>query len=349
MSSSNGGAEILKYQNAEMPDVGTFNDYILYIYNSTWAIKILIIALLVLTCVVILLRIFRVRYINIPKGVATELDNIADIRSRDKSILRKKKLLNRITSIVKKSPFRLDEISRDHYQYNINRAGLLAPGDSRYLSSDEYRAIIITSCTGVLVASILIGIGANIGLGVILCVGTILFFLSIPDLMLRSKVSAHDAEIKTHFPNFYLMLHYNLVSETKTEPLERKMLTYSKTTDSIEMLRFVDTCVHLIETHGEYKATKLISDEYKEIAEVTKLMRLIRQQHEKANIATELEGFKREVINYRKAQLEKRKQRIVKMAQASFIVIQIILGQAMLSAIAVYLPDLAIAQSLFGP
>ena len=54
------------------------------------------------------------------------------------------------------------------------------------------------------------------------------------------------------------------------------------------MHRFVDCCIHYIDTYGEYEATKFITRQYREIPQVGKLMRLIRQANEGGDVRAEL-------------------------------------------------------------
>jgi hypothetical protein len=114
-------------------------------------------------------------------------------------------------------------------------------------------------------------------------------------IIIRSVVKSKDAVVKRNFFDMYCKLHYSLMSGGVT-PINKLLQIYAKTTDDPEMLRFVDNCCNLIETYNEYGATTRIADDYREIAEVGKLMRLVKQQADGADITAELVGFREELI-----------------------------------------------------
>lgn len=82
------------------------------------------------------------------------------------------------------------------------------------------------------------------------------------------------------------------------------------------MKHFVDVCIHYIDTYGEYEATRYISKAYREIPQVAKLMRLIRQANEGGDIKAELIGFRTELLNARKYEIEKRMNKLIQMGRA---------------------------------
>lgn len=94
------------------------------------------------------------------------------------------------------------------------------------------------------------------------------------------------------------------------------MKSYQKTTDSEEMKHFVDVCVHYIDTYGEYDATRHIAKAYREIPEVAKLMRLIRQANEGGDVKAELIGFRNELLNARRHAIENRMNKLIDMGRA---------------------------------
>ena len=114
------------------------------------------------------------------------------------------------------------------------------------------------------------------------------------------------------------------------------------------MKRFIDNCVNHIETYGEYQATNLITKDYREIAEVGKLMRLIRQLYDGSDIEQDLMGFRSELIKNKRYEIEDTMNKIVTKARISFNILTILLVQAILSAMSIYLPDLGMAKGIFG-
>ena len=135
------------------------------------------------------------------------------------------------------------------------------------------------------------------------------------------------------------MIHYVLMASSQT-PLEGIMKSYQKTTDSEEMKHFVDVCVHYIDTYGEYNATNYIAKAYREIPEVAKLMRLIRQANEGGDIKAELLGFRKELLDAKRYTIEKKMKKLVDMGRAQFNILMPVLIQAVLSAMSIYFEDL---------
>ena len=64
-----------------------------------------------------------------------------------------------------------------------------------------------------------------------------------------------------------------------------------------------------------------------------------------AEIEQELIGFREEIIKQRKLMIETRMNALVLRAELSLKILMIILFQAILSAMALYLPDLGVATS----
>ncbi len=315
-------------------------------FNTLTATKVIIVILIILLAVIVILRVFNIKSLRRRKGIVSEIQNINSIKNRDKTILRATKMLRLITNIVENTPFKTDKSTKEYYQYNLNRANVKAPGDMRYMTPEEFNGVIkfITAIIIALGAFILM-INSTFGLLIILL--SIITSYTIPMLVIRGIVSKKDKEIKENFTNLYLMIHYVLITGGNT-PISRIMKSYSRTTTSDEMLRFIDTCVSLIETHGEYKATNYITKEYKEIIEVTRLMRLIRQLYDGGDIKQELIGFRDELIKSEKYNIQVKGNKLIERANLASKILFIILGQAIISAMAIYLPDLGLMTSLFG-
>lgn len=309
-------------------------------------VKVLICFLLVTVCVLLIMRLFNIKTLRKGKGIASELNNVNEIKSRDKLIIRSNKFLARITKIVQKTPFNLPSISKEYLQYNLKRAGIKIPGGFRYMSAEEFNAI--TKMVGfiLVVLGLITTILINSLAGIILMLSTIVVTGVLPTRVIRSIVRERDTEIRENFSDFYLMLHYVLMIGGST-PIDKLMKSYAKTTDSAEMIRLVDNCVGHIDTHGEYNATTLIARDYREIAEVGKLMRLIRQMYDGAEVKQELMGFREELIKQKKYIIEKKMNLLVKKAGLSFNILMVILVQAIISAMALYLPDISTITTMF--
>ena len=162
---------------------------------------------------------------------------------------------------------------------------------------------------------------------------------ALPMMIIRQIVVARDNEIREDFPDLYLMIHYEIVSGGNT-PLERSFRSYKRVTKSVEMLKFVDRAVELFETYGEIEATNEIAKYYREIPEVTRLMRLINQLHTGGNVQQEFVGFREQILKDKKYRLEEKMNKLVARARMSFQLAYIILLQAIISAMALFMPRL---------
>ena len=176
-------------------------------------------------------------------------------------------------------------------------------------------------------------------------IGVLIMFIggitvnAMPMMIIRQIVVARDNEIREDFPDLYLMIHYEIVSGGNT-PLERSFRSYKRVTKSVEMLKFVDRAIELFETYGEIEATNEIAKYYREIPEVTRLMRLINQLHTGGNVQQEFIGFREQILKDKKYRLEEKMNKLVGRARMSFKLAYIILIQAIISAMALFMPRL---------
>lgn len=306
---------------------------------------------LAIILIIVLAVILSIKILNIPlmksRGIRKELKNIQELKNRDEYIIKVNKVMGLMSSRVENSAFRLSLQSKEFMQYNINRAGITVPGGFRIMNAEEFNAVIKIVTAALLVVSLLIAVIKSMSLGIMLAVIVLMLSGSLPMIVLRSIVAAKDAEIVKNFLDYYLMIHYVLISGANT-PLDKIMRSYYKITESQEMKRFIDNCVNHIETYGEYQATNLITKDYREIAEVGKLMRLIRQLYDGSDIEQDLMGFRSELIKNKRYEIEDTMNKIVTKARLSFNILTILLVQAILSAMSIYLPDLGMAKGIFG-
>ena len=340
-----GGGEVLEYMERTHEGTQYIDWDLVEKFSSIPWVKALIIALLVIICIILILRLFNIKSIMKSGGIKSELDNINNIKTRDKYILLGNKTLRIITKLVESSPFSVPLGEVEYLQYNINRAGIKVPGGYRSMTAQEYNATITAVGAITIALCLLVTLFVNTAIGAIILVGTVVALAILPNTILRTIVREKDKQIRENFADFYLMLHYVLTIGGST-PLDKLMKSYAKTTDSLEMLRFVDNCVGHIDIHGEYNATSIIAKDYREIAEVTKLMRMIKQMFDGADITEELVGFRDELMKERRYNIEKKVDKLVGIAQKSFNLLMIILGQAIISAMTVYFPDLSMLTSV---
>lgn len=336
-----GGGEILPFIGNDTSKGTQYFDWkLVQQFASIPLIKALIVILIIIAVVLFIMKMNNIKSLFKGKGIKLAIDNINRIRSRDNYIIKCNRWLKRITNMVQKTPFNLPIGAKDYLAYNLKRAGIKVPGGFRKIAPEEFNAIVKLAALAGLVCGALITVFISPLIGVALMLATIVLQGTLPNMIIRTMVMSKDAEIREHFSDFYLMLHYVLVIGGQT-PLDKLMRSYAKTTDSAVMVEFVDNCVSYIDTHGEYGATRYITKDYREIAEVGKLMRMIKQMYDGADIQEELIGFRSELIKERKYRIEQRVESLVHKARMSFNILMIVLIQAIISAMALYLPDLS--------
>lgn len=338
---SAGGGEILQYWGKlflNNRDASTLNTGEIVSYLIVPFLQLIAIALVITVAVMILKKKLEIKSNKHGKGIRKALDYMDAIRQRDARILKTRRLVYRVTRIIESTPFALPKRQREYWNYNIQRAQIKLPGEEKCLSAEELHACIIGGTLATDLLLFLIGfVNPTLGFGSML--GVTLLAAVMPMRLIRATVAAKDEEIRLNFSDFYLMIHYVIIEGGKT-PLSSVMKSYQKTTNSEEMKHFVDVCVHYIDTHGEYVATRYIAKEYREIPEVAKLMRLIRQSLDGGDVKAELIGFRNEIISAKKFELHKKMDKLVAKGRASFNLLMPILIQAILSATSIYLEDL---------
>lgn len=345
-----GGGEVLEYWgNSDVYNNSSpyLDNDLIGAFNSIPLVKILIVILILLIMSMLLLRLFNIRSPFKGRGITRELDYMEKIKRHDLTILRANKFMASITSIVEKTPFNLGQSSKEYWQYNITRAGIKIPGKARIMKAEEFHAVVMFLALCCITVGFLTALLVNSILGWIIMMASIISAYTVPMIIVREIVKNKDLEIKENFADYYLMLHYVLIANANT-PLSSVMKSYAKTTSSKEMQKYIDSCIHYIDTYGEYEAPRYIAREFREISQVGKLMRLIRQANEGGEIKTELLGFRDELLKEKKYAIEKRMEKLITKARLSFNLLMPILVQAILSAMAIYMTDLGMAGSLFG-
>lgn len=345
-----GGGEILdvldkgKSYNFDSPFM---NNELIRLYQVLPIILAIIFVIILVIMIRIIMNMYNVKTIRRGRGITNELEYIDKVRRRDASIIRWNKLISRAKNIVESSIFRTDKVNKEYTEYNIERAGLKIPGGTRYLTAEEFNAIVVSISALVVMVSILVGLFANYMIGIVMIIFTIVVANTMPMIYIRNIVKARDDEIRENFSDFYLMIHYVLLAGAKT-PLVGIMKSYAKTTDSKEMIRMVDTCTHYMDTYGEYEGATYISKAYREIPVMGKLMRLIRQANDGGDVSNELMGFRTELLNEKRYSIERRTDKLINRARASFNLLMPILFQAILSAMSIYLSDMGLINTFIS-
>ena len=341
-----GGGEVLQY-------VGNNTSDNRYIYIDQTVVKqflalpyvrLVIFLLLIIVALLLVAKIFEVKSPLRGKAITNELEHIDRVKKRDNAILKANNMIASLTKIIESTPFLLSRSYVDYWAYNLNRANIRIPGGYRIIRPQEFNAVI-KSIQAVLIAiSLVIIVLVSAPIGMMLIILILAIGSTMPMAFVRQKVKEKDLEIIDKFADMYLMIHYVLLASAGT-PISGILKSFDKTTSSDEMHRFVDVCIHYIDTYGEYEATRYISKQYREIPQVGKLMRLIRQANEGGDIRAELIGFRDELIAAKKYAIEQRMNRIVIAARASFNILVPILVQAIISAMAIYFQDLSLTST----
>lgn len=345
-----GGGEILQFwgKSEAYDNTAPYLDNDLISQFSTIpVVKLMIVALIFFIMILVVLKIFNIRSPFKGKGITRELEKMDKIKQRDQSIMKANRMMAWVTNLVQSTPFSMNERNKDYWQYNLNRAGIKIPGGSRNMKAEEFNAIVTFCMWCALAVSLVVIVLINSFLGAVLIVTIIVVANTVPMMMIRSTVAEKDLEIKENFADYYLMIHYVLLASAKT-PLSGIMKSYAKTTTSKEMIRYIDACIHYIDTYGEYEATKYITKDYRELPEVGKLMRLIKQANEGGEIEAELMGFRTELLAAKHYAIEQRMAKLIKKAQRSFNILMPVLVQAILSAMAIYMSDLGVVSTIAG-
>lgn len=344
-----GGGKILKYifggsSNKDLFPFMNFNEirnFALLPY-----IRAIIILLIIAVAIMIISRVLNLRSPFKGKAIGNELKHIDAVKKYDAAVIRYNNILRIITNIVEKSPFSMSKSDVEYMDYNLERANVRVPGKFRVMKSIEFNAIIKTVQLLLIILLTFIAIFINAPLGLVGILSVIFIGNILPTMWVRAIVKEKDDEVKLNFASLYLMVHYILLNGSGTS-LISTFKTFDKTTSSEEMHRVVDVCTYYMEVYGEYDGATYIAKAYREIPEMTKLMRLIRQANAGGDVRAELIGFKNEVISAKRYVMEVNGNKMIEKAKRSFMIVMPILAQAILSAMAIYLEDLKLAQQIF--
>lgn len=342
-----GGGEVLQYwgQNNSKGPV-YLDENLMRQLDLLPIIKVVIIILILIAAMLIILKLLEVRSPFKGKALTSELSHLDRVKKHDEQIIRANELIRTLTKIVEKSPFSLNKSLSDYWTYNLTRANIRIPGGFRLMKPEEFNALVAAGELFCTLIGLIIAILLNAPLGVMTIILAFVLGSTLPMTLVRGKVKEKDLEIISNFADFYLMIHYVLMASAGT-PISGIMKSYDKTTSSEEMHRFIDVCIHYIDTYGEYEATRHIAKQYREINEVTKLMRLIRQANEGGDIRAELVGFRNELLAAKRYAIERRMEKLVTKAKMSFNILMPVLAQAVISAMAIYMEDISGAGAFF--
>lgn len=341
-----GGGDILQYLFGEKWDWRNMNGELIDHLRKLGLYKVLLCLLIIGIAIAIALKVLGIKSVRQGKGIRAEVDNIQTIRNRDKRILRYNRTISHITLLIKSLGFGISEVQKEYLDYNIKRAGILAPGGMRAMTSDEYNALIKIGSFLTALGCLVVMFFINTSFGGVLLILSIAMWSILPMRYVRALVMEKDKEIKDGFFDFYIEIHY-ILKDGGSAHLNRKARSYSKMVTSPEMARFADTCADIWELYGDGLGSARIAKEYREIPTVGKLMRLIQQFNDGADIQKDLEGFREQLLLEKQMKIEEKQQKLIKKARRSFNILMILLFQAIISAMAIYLPDLGNMTNMF--
>lgn len=341
-----GGGEVLEYVKPNHDTGPQFIDWVLQgQFNNIPIVKIIIIGLIILIATLIILRMFRVRSVRWGKGIRNEVASVSEQRKQDKVIINVNSFMLWLTNKVEASIFKSSDIEREHRQYLLKRADVMV-GGFREMTPEEYNALVrFAQLIVVIVALIMAFNQLRLVSFMLLVFGTNACSM-VPNFFIRAKVTTRNKEIQKNFPDLYLMMHYGLVMGG-SEPIDKTMKSYTRTTDSPIMVNFVDNCCQIIDTYGAYASMQKIADEYKEIYEVGKMTRLVSQLYGGGDVVKDLEGFRDELMEMKRREIEAYTNKLIAKGKISVNIIFVVLFQAVISGFSVYMKDILGGASMF--
>lgn len=340
-----GGGEVLNLLKPfDLPQESPYLNNELIKQYALIPLVLAIIAALFIFMAVKSIMAFKGRRSHHNRGMHRELDFASSVRSMDSMILKSNRFLGKITNIVERTIFKSQHSIREEMDYTLARAGVMVPGRYRYMTYPEFNAIIVLINAVTIVSFALVGLFVSMAIGLSMIAVMLIGTTILPRQILTSIVAGKDNEIRHNFSDFYLMLHYAILNHGKTQ-LSQTVMSYMKTTDSAEMKRLANTCIEHWDTNGEYSGCIKIAREYRDIAEIGKLMRLIRQANESGDVKQELLNFREEVISYKKYELEQFTNKLITKAKFSFNILIILTIQAVISATMIYFSDLGVIKT----
>lgn len=302
--------------------------------------KLLIVALILTICIILMLKLLGIRTITQDAGVRAEIDNVKTLRKTEKSIIARQKSLNRLKGIVAALGLNPGQVYADYMNYNLKRAGIMAPAGDRALDAFEFNALVKAGIACTTVVCLFVMLFLNLTLGFLLLLLALVMWNTIPNMYVRSLAMEKDIIINNNFFDFYQEIHYILINGGNAS-ISKRIRSYQKgVRNNPEMVRFADTCADYIDIYGEAEGSTYIAKEYREIPDVTKLMRLIKQFNDGGDIKQDLIGFRDKLLLEKQMRMEDEQKKLVTKARLSFNILMIVLVQAILSAMAIYLPDL---------
>lgn len=344
-----GGGEVLEYYNQSQQEdaYDKMNESLMHQLSALPYVKYVIIGLLIVVAVLLVMRLMQIRVTRKGRGAAKELERLGKLRKEEARDIKVRNGINVITGIVNKSPLRLDIARKKELQYKLGRADIRDYGGLDIMSAETFNALIVAGQALVGACALMIFIFVNMTVGMLLFILNLVATNTIVELIVSSRVAERDDEIHENFTSLYMMLHHMLMRNPNAS-IRNSLRSYGKTTESKEMKKFTDRCIHFIDTYGDVKAADYISEEYKRVDEIVKLMGIIKQAGNGGDIKAELQGFRLEQLRVEEIRMEKRKERALKKLRIPDLIVMALLVQGVISATLIYLDDFTSSISMFG-
>lgn len=332
-----GGGEILYYLTLEDNTTDRIDWSLVVGFEAVLYMSILATILLAVLGVMLYFKAYNIKFKQYT-GIKRSLSNLKSRRNRDSYILNSNRFLSYITSKVENGFLKVGQ-HNTRLAYDLKRANWTVPGGYRVITVQEYNAIMKFTLMILLIISLVLGILINSILGLLLGIVSIVTCNVLVRQLLSAIVKEKDMDIKIHFSDLYFMVHYVLLSNGKA-PLINIFSSYYRSTENKNMKAFVKDCIDIFDLYGEFEGAMVIANEYKEIYEVQKLMKFIRQFNNGGDIKQDLIGFRSELIETKKYMLRMFTNKLAAKAQFAINLIFILVGQTVISVAFIYLEDI---------
>jgi hypothetical protein len=343
-----GGGEILNFFGQNEQEWTRMNGELIGNLQRLGLYKFIIVLLILIIFCLVAMKLLGIRTVVKDAAVRAELDNVKTLKKTEKNIVNQQKQLNKLKNLIHSFGLSPGDAYVDYMNYNLRRAGVMAPGGDRPLDAFEFNALIKTGLFVTEAVLLFVTLFINAPIGAVLMLITAVCWSTFPTVVIRSKAAERDKVIKDNFFEFYQEIHYILINGGKTS-ISKRMRSFAKSVRSKpELVQFAETCADLFDIYGESEGAARSAKEFKEIPDVGKLMRLIQQFNEGADIKNDLMGFRETLLLKHQMKLEEEQKKIINQARASYSVIYVVLYQAIFSAMLIYVKDIVGAGSLMG-
>lgn len=320
---------------------------VLWQYQLVPLFTLIAVTLIIIVVVLLILQAHGITHGLSQRAIKNEVQHYKWIQKRDKRILRRARFSINLQKFMNKHNLGLSTAQKSYLEYNLLRAKVMDLTGRSIMLPGEYNALIKFSqiiCT-LLGVVLTVKYGLAVGIGVILIGCTLLG--KVPEAIIRGKVRNADEVIKSGFFGLYGEIHYTLLQRSDT-PLKRVVRQYGKMDLPEEIKDFANDIADEFDMYGDTIGARHIAQKYREINEVSKLMRLIQQYADGGDIGNDLKGFRQALLVQRRIREDKKSEKVMRTCRRAMVVVYIILVQVAISTLANTLPDLLSFKGLLG-